>query len=357
MNDEGAWRRDRLLESLKFQADQGIILSGHASVRYLTGFTGSHATLCGTVHGWNLVTDSRYETQAAAQCPDVPIILDRNSFARCSQILLSQGVNELWVEESLAAVHYVKAVELFDSVMVDSQPLTALRSHKSQYELHAIQEAGRITALALSATASAIEIGMSEREIAVALESRFFTEGADGVAFDTIVAAGANSAIPHHRPTDYRLRVGDLLVVDCGASVEGYRADMTRTFVVGAQPDEWHKEIHAVVLSAHSVGIGSLIPGRSAGEIDQLVRAQVSEGGYGPEFAHGTGHGVGLDIHEWPLLVPGGAGTIRAGMTLTIEPGVYLAGRGGVRVEDTVVVTEGLPRILTESDRALARVG
>jgi Xaa-Pro aminopeptidase len=309
------------------------------------------------VHGWTLVTDARYETQAAAQCPDVPINLDRNSFNKCSQILIDQGVNGLWVEESLAAVHYVHAVDSFDSVVVDSQALNALRSHKSHYELRMIREAGRITASALSSTASAIEIGMSEREIAVALESRFFAEGADGVAFDTIVAAGANSAIPHHRPTDYRLRVGDLLVIDCGASVEGYRADMTRTFVVGAQPDEWQKQIYAVVQSAHSVGIESLIPGRSAGEIDQLVRAVVSEGGYGAEFAHGTGHGVGLDIHEWPLLVPGGAGTISAGMTLTIEPGVYLVGRGGVRVEDTVVVTEGLPRILTESDRALARVG
>ena len=228
---------------------------------------------------------------------------------------------------------------------------------ESRHELQKIQEAGRITALALSGTALAIEIGMSEREIATALESRFFAEGADGVAFDTIVAAGANSAIPHHRPSDYRLSVGDLLVIDCGASVDGYRADMTRTFVVGAQADEWQKEIHAVVLSAHSVGISSLTSGRSATEIDQLVRAKVIEGGYGAEFAHGTGHGVGLDIHEWPLLVPGGAGTISDGMTLTIEPGVYVVGRGGVRVEDTVVVTDGLPRILTESDRALARVG
>jgi Xaa-Pro aminopeptidase len=255
VNDEGASRRNQLLKSMEFQTGRGIILCGQASVRYLTGFTGSHASLCGSASGWFLVTDARYETQAAAECPDVPIILDRNSFNRCTQILVNQGVNELWVEESLAAVHYVQAVNVFDSVIVDSQRLTGLRSIKSQHELQAIHEAGRITASALSSTASAIELGMSEREIAVTLESRFFAEGADGVAFDTIVAAGANSAIPHHRPSDYQIRMGDLVVIDCGASIAGYRADMTRTFVAGSEPDEWQREIHAVVLGAHSVGM------------------------------------------------------------------------------------------------------
>jgi Xaa-Pro aminopeptidase len=357
VSDECAGRRVRLLEDLKFGSGHGIILSNYASVRYLTGFTGSHATLCGSVSGWTLVTDARYVTQAAIECPGVPVIVDRNSFHRCANILRAQGVKEVWVEESLQAVHYVHAVHTFDKVIVDSQPLTSLRSIKSPQELQAIRAAGRITASALSGLAAEIVLGMSEREIAVALESRFFSEGADGVAFETIVAAGANSAIPHHRPSDYRLRAGDLLVIDCGASVAGYRADMTRTFVAGSEPDAWQRDIHEVVLRAHTVGVDALIPGRSAAHIDELVRDRVSAGGYGAEFSHGTGHGVGLDIHEWPLLVPGGAGTIMASMALTIEPGVYLEGRGGVRVEDTVVVTDGPPQILTESDRALARVG
>jgi Xaa-Pro aminopeptidase len=357
VSDECAGRRNRLLEDLKFGSAQGIILTSHASVRYLTGFTGSHASLCGSVTGWTLVTDARYVTQAAIECPGVPVHVDRNSFDHCTNILLAQGVKVVWVEESLTAVHYVQAVDSFDRVIVDSQPLTSLRSIKSTQELQSIRAAARITASALSGLAAEITLGLSEREIALALESRFFSEGADGVAFETIVAAGANSALPHHRPSDYRLRAGDLLVIDCGASVAGYRADMTRTFVAGSEPDAWQKEIHEVVIQAHSVGIDSLIAGRGAAQIDELVRDRVGAGGYGAEFSHGTGHGVGLDIHEWPLLVPGGAGTIRASMALTIEPGVYLVGRGGVRVEDTVVVTDGPPQILTESDRALARVG
>ncbi len=357
VNVEGASRRNRLLEYLNLTTGQGVIICEPAQVRYLTGFTGSHATLCGSVAGWSLVTDARYETQAATECPDIPIMMDRKSFNRCAQNLVVEGVNELWVEESLAAVNYVHAVELFDTVTVNSQALSSLRSIKSPMELQAMQAAASITVAALLGTVECIELGMSEREIAVALETRFFAEGADGLAFETIVAAGAHSAIPHHRPSDYQLSKGDLLVIDCGASFAGYRADMTRTFVAGAEPTGWQREIHEVVLSAHGVGIESLSPGRGAAEIDQLVRSRVNAGGYGLEFAHGTGHGVGLEIHEWPLLVPGAAGTIRAGMALTIEPGVYLVGSGGVRVEDTVVVTEGLPRILTESDRALARVG
>lgn len=336
---------------------RGVIIRSHSSVRYLTGFAGSHGTLCGGADGWTLVTDARYETQAARECSDIDVVIDRASFARCCSILGVRGVNEVVVEESLPAVDYLRAVDAFDAVLLDADALAALRAVKSASELGAVEQAGRISAAVLTQWASEIRLGMTEREIARELEARFVAAGADGIAFDSIVAAGENSAIPHHRPTDRPLGAGDLLIVDCGAMVEGYRADMTRTFIVGAEPEAWQREIHEVVLEAHARGIDAVRAGRDAAEVDRIVRERITGRGFGSQFAHGTGHGVGLDIHEWPLLVAGGAGTISAGMALTVEPGVYLAGRGGVRVEDTVVVTDGAPRILTESDRALARVG
>lgn len=333
------------------------MVRSHSSVRYLSGFTGSHATLCGAADGWTLVTDARYATQAAHECPDLDVVIDRGSFARCCSILSERGVSEVVLEESLPAVDYLRAVNAFDSVVLDAQALSALRAVKSVSELAAVEQAGRISSAALTQCVGEIRLGMTERQIARELEARFVSAGADGTAFDSIVAAGENSAIPHHRPTDRPLGAGDLLIIDCGAMMEGYRADMTRTFIAGAEPQEWQREIHEVVLEAHARGVDALRAGRDASEIDRIVREWVAGRGFGPQFAHGTGHGVGLDIHEWPLLVTGGAGSICAGMALTVEPGVYLAGRGGVRVEDTVVVTDGAPRILTESDRALARVG
>lgn len=336
---------------------RGMIVRDRSNVRYLTGFTGSHGTLCGVGGHWTLVTDARYAIQAERECPDVDVVIDRASFTRCSSILRERGVGEVFVEESLPAIDYVAALEVFDAVTLEARAVAALRAVKDAAEIEAMEEAGRITARVLTEWTREIRLGMTEREIARELEARFVRRGADGAAFDSIVAAGENSAVPHHRPTDRPLRRGDLLVVDCGAMVDGYRADMTRTFVAGAGPEDWQREIHDVVLGAQAQGVQALRPGMDAAEVDRMVRAEVTARGHGAHFAHGTGHGVGLDIHEWPLLVTGGAGSIGAGMTLTVEPGVYLAGMGGVRVEDTVVVTDGAPRILTESDRALVRIG
>ncbi len=334
-----------------------MILRGGSNVRYLTGFTGSHGVLCGDAQGWCLVTDSRYTAMAESQAPGLEVVIDRASFARSCALLRERGVEELIVEESLAAIDYVGAVGLFSSVMLESAPMAALRAVKSESEQAFIEQACGMTARALAHVASRVRTGMSEREISRMLEERFRAEGADGAAFETIVASGENSAIPHHRPSDRQLATGDLLVIDCGAQVAGYRADMTRTYIVGTAPADWQVEMHAAVLDAQGAGLAALRPGRDAAEMDDVVRSRLTERGLEASFSHGTGHGVGLDIHEWPLLVPGGAGTISAGMTLTVEPGLYLAGRGGVRIEDTVVVTDKAPRILTESSRALARVG
>ena len=352
-----ALRRARLADGIIADSSRGVLVTGLAQVRYLTGFTGSHATLCGSSTGWLLITDSRYAIQVARECPDLSVMIERASFHAGCQWLSERGVRDLFVEESLAAIDFVAAGRIFTSVTPDLSFLTQLRSVKDSVEIALVAQAGSITATVLTDWAHDISVGMTERQIARELESRFISAGASGVAFESIVAAGENSAIPHHRPTDRPLCVGDLLVIDCGAKVDGYRADMTRTYIVAAQPQDWQLQAHEAVTAAQQQGCDSLRPGISAVEIDEAVRRVIDESGFGKEFSHGTGHGVGLDIHEWPLLVPRGTGTIRAGMTLTVEPGVYLEGKGGVRIEDTVLVTEGAPHILTETDRALVRIG
>ena len=168
--------------------------------------------------------------------------------------------------------------------------------------------------------------------------------GAEGPSFPTIVAAGPHSAVPHHRPTDASMRRGDLVKMDFGALVDGYHSDMTRTVVLGRAAG-WQRDLHALVAAAQETGRAHLSPGRQVVDVDAAAREVVASAGYGDEFVHGLGHGVGLQIHEPPLLGPTGTGALQAGMVVTVEPGVYLAGRGGVRIEDTLVVRNGTPEI------------
>jgi Xaa-Pro aminopeptidase len=172
-----------------------------------------------------------------------------------------------------------------------------------------------------------------------------FERGAEALAFETIMASGPNSAIPHHRPTDRVVEAGDLVKIDFGARVDGYHADCTRTFVVGP-PSDWQSEIHAAVQASQAAGVEALRAGVPVAEVDQAARAVLEEAGWLKYFTTGLGHGVGLEIHEDPYVGARTAGKLSAGTTLTVEPGIYLPGRGGVRIEDTVLVEE-TPRVLT----------
>jgi Xaa-Pro aminopeptidase len=177
--------------------------------------------------------------------------------------------------------------------------------------------------------------------------------GADGASFDTIVASGPNSAIPHHRPTDREIERGDLLKIDFGALYQGYHADCTRTVVVGREPESWQREIYEVVHRAQHAGRQALDVGRDVREVDRSARSVVASAGYADQFSHGLGHGVGLEIHEAPMLGPTAAGRLADRTPVTVEPGVYLPGRGGVRIEDTLVVRDGAPDLLTTTPKDL----
>jgi Xaa-Pro aminopeptidase len=240
-----------------------------------------------------------------------------------------------------------EAVPMHDEVQ-------SLRMVKDDHELAQLRRACDVTTAALEwLLDQRVAPGRTELELAVLLEQRFVALGADGVAFDTIVASGPNAAVPHHAPTDRVLEPGDVLTIDCGARVGGYHADCTRTVAL-QRLDEPLDEVYDVVHRAQAAGRAAAVAGATGEEVDAATRAVVAAAGYGEAFVHGTGHGVGLEIHEAPAVGRGSAATLEAGMTLTVEPGVYLPGIGGVRIEDTVVITSDGPATpLTELSREL----
>jgi Xaa-Pro aminopeptidase len=232
-----------------------------------------------------------------------------------------------------------------------------LRAVKDDGEGAALQRACAIGDAALAGLLDdgGLRAGRTEREVALDLEDRMRSLGADGPAFDTILAAGVHSAVPHHRPTSAVLQAGDLVKLDFGALVDGYHSDMTRTVVLG-RATGWQRELHALVAQAQAAGRAALIPGTEVTAVDAAAREVVAGAGRGEEFVHGLGHGVGLEIHEAPALSKTGSGALAAGMVVTVEPGVYLSGRGGVRIEDTLVVRDRAPELLTHTTRELLEV-
>jgi Xaa-Pro aminopeptidase len=231
-----------------------------------------------------------------------------------------------------------------------------LRLRKDEGEIAAIRRACAITDQALESLRREIRVGMAERTLALKLEVRMREAGAEGAAFPFIVASGARSALPHGAPTERRVEAGDLLTFDVGAVVDGYHSDMTRTYFVHHIEDR-ARAVYDVVLEALELGVGRVRPGTVAREVDEAVRTFIAGRGYGEAFVHSTGHGVGLEIHEGPLLASTGEVVLEEGMVVTVEPGVYLPGFGGVRIEETVVVRKRGPEILTRAERAPTVVG
>ncbi len=227
-----------------------------------------------------------------------------------------------------------------------------LRTVKDPGELELLATACRISAQALADTFPLIRPGMTERALAAALDARMAALGAQRPAFDTIVASGPNGAIPHHSPTDRPLRRGDLVTMDFGAAYGGYHADMTRTVALG-EPAGWQREIYELVAAAQRAGIEAARPGADVADVDAAARDMIRDAGHGEHFQHGLGHGVGLEVHEAPTIGYGRTGKLASGVPVTVEPGVYLPGKGGVRIEDVLVVGAGGTGLLTTTTREL----
>jgi len=349
-------RRDRLRKALVAADVEAALITDLVNVRYLTGFAGTNGAALLTPDRVLLATDSRYRTQAAAQAPDVELVVERATaralLARAEKIgvrTLGFEAHRMTVEAHADLVGQCPAVHLAPL----GHPVEELRMVKDDAELAALRRAAAIADAALAEVLEGLVLGRTERHVARELERRMLDAGAEAPAFPTIVASGANSAVPHHRPTDRRVSFGDLLKIDFGARVDGYHSDMTRTFVVGANPVDWQVEFYELVFAAQRAGREALAPGADVVAVDAAARAVIVDAGHGERFGHGLGHGVGLEIHEAPLLSPTATGTLAAGMPVTVEPGVYLDGVGGIRIEDTLVVGAEGPELLTLSTKEL----
>ncbi|MFJ6675647.1 M24 family metallopeptidase [Actinosynnema sp. NPDC091369] len=353
-------RRAALRATLRDRELDALLVTNLLNVRYLTGFTGSNAALLVRADADEAAvfcTDGRYLTQAAAQVPDLERVIDRPCDVALVERAVKAGAGRIGFESGHVTVDGLDALAdaAAGAELVRAADLVErLRLVKDDAEVEALRMA---CAAADRALADLIEHGglrpgRTEREIARELESRMLDHGAAGPSFESIVAAGAHSAVPHHRPTDAVVRDGDFVKLDFGALVDGYHSDMTRTLVVGRAAD-WQRELYQLVAAAQAAGRAALGVGTPFADVDAAARGVIEEAGRGDEFLHGLGHGVGLQIHEAPALSKAGDGTLLPGMAVTVEPGVYLAGKGGVRIEDTLVVREGAPELLTLTTKEL----
>jgi Xaa-Pro aminopeptidase len=362
-NPPYAGRRQRLRETLEAHGADALVVTRLVNVRYLSGFTGSNAALLVTPEAAVLATDGRYRTQAGEQSPDVQLLIRRRCAVALTQHATAQGTRRLAFEahDVTVELHRELARVAGAGTLVDAgRAVEHLRRTKDDDELAALRRACAISDAALGDLLSGIHAGRTELDIARELDRRMLDAGAEAVAFETIVAGGPDSAIPHHTPTSRPVERGDLLKVDFGARFRGYHADMTRTFVVGAEPAGWQREIYDLVARAQAAGRAALAPGVRTADVDAAAREVIHAAGHGEHFPHGLGHGVGLEIHEAPLLGSAAAGILDDRTPVTVEPGVYLPGLGGVRIEDSLVVRDaayGGPELLTKTAKELVVLG
>jgi Xaa-Pro aminopeptidase len=340
----------------ELDADAVLITLG-PNVRYLTGLASSNAALLLPADGEGvLATDSRYTLAAERDAPDLELIGERFIEGRLAAEAVRRGVrklafeaHEMTVERHAAFAAKAEGV----TTLPFGTKIEELRMVKDPSELELLAAACRISSQALADVLPRIRPGLSERALASLLDYRMTELGADRPAFETIVASGPNGAIPHHAPTDRPLRRGDLVTMDFGALYGGYHADMTRTVAVG-EPAGWQRDVYDLVAEAQRTGIDAVEVGAEAGAVDAAAREVIEAAGHAEHFQHGLGHGVGLEIHEAPMLGYGRTGKLADRVPVTVEPGVYLPGKGGVRIEDVLVVTAGGgARILTSTTREL----
>ena len=339
----------------EFPEAGALLILNEKNIRYLTGFTGGEGALMAGPDWLTLLVDGRYATQARAEARGAEILEFRNRVNGIAAEARRRGVGSVGFESPFLSVEeYLRLKEALPEAAL--RPLTKgfdfLRAVKDGGEIDRIREAARISREALAAIREMIRPGVREEEIALELEYRMRRGGAEQVSFETIVAAGDNSALPHATPGRRAIADGDCVMIDYGAVCGGYHSDETCTFVVG-RASERQREVYRHVLEAHDRAIRAIRAGVSCGEIDGVARSYLAGAGLESAFAHGTGHGVGLDVHEAPRLAAGREELLRAGMVVTVEPGVYLPGLWGIRIEDMVLVTEGGCEILTRTSKDL----
>jgi Xaa-Pro aminopeptidase len=341
-------RLDRLRQTL----EEPLLVSNGSNISYLVGFSSSNAVLLVEPDRARLFSDFRYAEAGRAVEEAEFVEVKRNLFADLAEKLSGR----IAFEADATTYAQYETLAAGGLELVPRRGLVeALRAVKDDGELHAIRKAAQITSDALGRFAEERFTGRTERELAWRLDSLFHELGGNGPAFETIVAGGANGARPHSRPTDAVIEPGTTVVIDAAAQVDGYCADCTRTFAIGPLPDQL-QEAYAVCLEGQQAGLAATRAGTMGVDADAAARDVIEAAGFGAEFGHGLGHGVGLDVHEAPRLSRESNDTLAAGNVVTVEPGIYLEGVGGIRIEDLVVVTDGEPEILTSFTKELVTV-
>lgn len=352
-------RLHRLVAQFPEKELDALLISAPENRRYLSGFTGSAGYLFISSERAVLVTDSRYTEQATNQAPDFQVMQVRGGWDWFLEQLKETGVKRVGFESRdmtvatynslVGAVKDDSALSQVSMIATAEMPEEG-RVFKDQRELALLQRAIDASDAAMEAVCPNITVGMTEREVAWRMEMAMRDFGADGISFDTIVASGPNGAMAHHRPSDRAIQAGEPIVIDMGAIVEGYCSDITRTVVVG-EPDETFRKIYDIVLGAQLTAINTVRPGMTGEDCDDLSRAVIAEAGYGDNFGHSLGHGVGLAVHENPRVSPRSPDKLEPNMVFTVEPGIYLTGWGGIRIEDIVVLGDDGAKVLSKAGK------
>ncbi|HSR26622.1 MAG TPA: Xaa-Pro peptidase family protein [Candidatus Eisenbacteria bacterium] len=355
---------DRLRAWMRAEGVDAAFVTNPVSIAYLTGFAANpHERLMALVLRRDeavLVVPGLEATSAAAAARDLTVRAWRDGEDAWTSVAAALGgrAGRVAVEKghlSLAGWERLRDLTGGAEPVDAGTELRRLRVRKTPEEIARLERAARLTDEVAERALVELRAGRSELEVASAIDGWIAAVGAR-LSFETIVQSGANSAQPHLGPSGRRLQTGDLVLLDFGAACDGYRADTTRTVVLG-EPDVRQREVHELVLAAHDAAVAAVRPGATVGEVDEAARAVIRAGGLADRFIHRVGHGLGLEAHEDPSLDPGGAAVLEEGMVVTIEPGVYLPGWGGVRIEDDVAVEAAGARLLTGADRTLRSAG
>ena len=357
-------RLDKLRARLEQESVDALLISTPENRRYLSGFTGSAGYLIVSPTDAVLATDFRYVEQAGRQSPDFRVHRIRGAQGWLQEILQEQHIKRVGFEsQNLTFAQHQGIVKSIEenaadagiSLIATSGLVEELRAFKDLDEMAVLTRAIEIADQAFQQVSPTIREGDTEKDVAWRIEKAVRELGAEAISFDTIVAAGPNAALPHHQPSDTPIKAGEPVIIDMGARYQGYCSDLSRTLCLG-QPDDTFRKVYDTVLGAQLTAIAIVQKGMTGQDADGLARTVIEEAGYGENFGHSLGHGVGLAVHENPGVGPSSTGVLEEGMAFTIEPGIYISGWGGVRIEDVVVLENGKARVISKAPK-LERMG
>jgi Xaa-Pro aminopeptidase len=355
--DASETRRDKLRKLFRQAEIDALLVTNFTNVTYLTGFTGDDSYLLVYGSGQVLVSDPRYTTQLHEECPGLDVHIRSpgvGMFEAVLAVVKSAKVARLGVESDSMTVGFRDqlASELRKTTVGNATRLVEqLREVKDKQEIAETREAIKFAEKAFAVTRATLRRERTEKEVADDLEHQLRIFGAKGASFPSIVAVGPRAALPHARPTEQRIGSGDFVLIDWGASGRLYKSDLTRVLVTGKISAKLER-VYRVVLTAQEQAIAAIKPGMTGHEVDRVARNIIGKAGFGANFGHGLGHGLGLDIHEGPRLAANQHLPLRPGMIVTVEPGIYLPGWGGVRIEDDILVTKTGHEVLTSVPKA-----